>query len=125
MKPLYLTCVLVFCWPFKNVQQERPLTASSFKSFRPELPSADLDTAVVEQRNIGQIKVLVQRTMGEENIYMIITTKNQSGVNIEQLAFAETLSAIDSACHRYQEHGEYRFMKDLSIKIITKSYDLS
>ena len=125
MKPLYLACVLFFCWSVKNVQQEGTLTASSIKSFRPELPAADRDTVAVEQRNIGQIKVLVQRTMGEENIYIIITTMNQAGVKIEQLAFAETLSAVDSVCHRYQEHGEYQFMKDLSIKIVTKSYHLA
>ena len=124
MKPLYLTCVLVFCWPVKNVQQEGTLMASSFKSFRLEVPTADPDTVVVEQRNVGHFKVLVQRAIGEENIYIIITTMNQSGAKIEQLAFAETLSAVDSTCHRYQEHGEYQFMKGLSIKIVAKSYDL-
>ncbi len=125
MKPLYLACVLFFCWSVKNVQQVGPLMTSSFKSFRPELSADDLDTAVVERRNVRHFKVLVQRTMEEENIYIIITTMNQAGVKIEQLAFAETLSAVDSACHHYQEHGEYRFMKDLSIKIVTKSYDLA
>ena len=125
MKPLYLACVLFFCWSVKNGQQEGTLMTSSFKSFRPELPADDLDTAVVERRNVRHFKVLVQRTMEEENIYLIITTMNQAGVKIEQLAFAETLSGVDSACHRYQEHGEYQFMKDLSIRIITKSYDLA
>ena len=125
MKPLYLAAVLFLCLSVKDVQQEGLLVISSFKSFRPELHATNLDTAVLEQRNVRHFKVLVQRTMEEENIYIIITTMNQAGVKIEQLAFPETLSRVDSTCHRYQEHGEYRFMKDLGIKIITKSYDLS
>lgn len=125
MKPLYLAAVLILCWSVKNVQREGRLVTSSFKSFRAELHATNRDTAVLEQRNVRHFKVLVQRTMEEENIYIIITTMNQAGVKIEQLTFPETLSRVDSICHRYQEHGEYRFMKDLGIKIITKSYDLS
>ena len=124
MKTLYFICTLIFCWPLEKDQHELSFTTHLYSSTFSAWPEVT-DTTLVELRKAGAFRVLVLRVTSDDNIYTIITTRQPSGPTIDQLAFAETLSALDSSCHRYQEHGAYQFVNDVNFKITTKSYDLA